>query len=103
EVWNNIIDNAIYELEKNGEITINTSFDEKNLKVSIVDNGPGIPPEILSRVFDPFFTTKKVGEGTGIGLDLVNRIIKHHKGEIKVSSVPGRTAFDICIPLRQVN
>ncbi len=99
QVWTNIIDNAIYALPKGGEITIETSFDFKNVCVKICDNGPGIPQEIQSRIFDPFFTTKKVGEGTGIGLDLVNRIIKNHKGEIKVFSKPGRTEFMICIPV----
>jgi signal transduction histidine kinase len=97
QVWTNIIDNAIYAMSKNGELTIETSFDDKNVCVKIIDNGPGIPKEILSRIFDPFFTTKKVGEGTGIGLDLVNRIIKHHNGEVKVDSVPGRTEFAIKI------
>ena len=64
----------------------------------MTDNGPGIPKEIISRIFDPFFTTKKVGEGTGIGLDIVNRIIKRHNGEIKVTSVPGKTEFTVIIP-----
>ena len=101
QVWTNIIDNAIYALEKRGELTIETSCDDKNVIVKIIDNGTGIPPDILSRIFDPFFTTKKIGEGTGIGLDLVNRIIKHHNGEIKVNSEPGRTEFAICIPVAQ--
>jgi len=101
QVWTNIIDNAIFALPKKGELTIETSCDENNVKVCIIDNGPGIPKEILSRIFDPFFTTKKVGEGTGIGLDLVNRIIKHHNGEIKVNSVPGKTEFSVCIPIVQ--
>lgn len=99
QVWTNIIDNAIYALQENGELTIETSFDKKNINVKIIDNGSGIPPEILSRIFDPFFTTKKVGEGTGIGLDLVNRIVEHHQGRIQVDSKPGRTEFNICIPV----
>ncbi|RPI17242.1 MAG: GHKL domain-containing protein [Ignavibacteriae bacterium] len=103
QVWTNIIDNAIYALPKNGELTIETASDNKNVYVKIIDNGSGIPPEILSRIFDPFFTTKKVGEGTGIGLDLVNRIIKHHNGEIKVNSKPGRTELVICIPNHEIN
>jgi len=101
QVWTNIIDNAIYALAKEGELTIETTCDAKNINVKIIDNGAGIPAEIQSRIFDPFFTTKKVGEGTGIGLDLVNRIIKHHNGEIKVHSKPGRTEFHICLPLSQ--
>jgi signal transduction histidine kinase len=101
QVWTNIIDNAIYAVGKNGELTIETICDNKNVKVNIIDNGSGIPKEIRSRIFDPFFTTKKVGQGTGIGLDLVNRIVKRHNGEIKVESVPGRTEFSVCIPITQ--
>ena len=103
QVWTNLIDNAIFAVPQNGNLTIETVFDKKNLKVSIIDNGPGIPKDIMSRIFDPFFTTKKVGEGTGIGLDLVNRIIKNHNGEIKVNSVPGRTEFTVYLPLVQNN
>jgi len=99
QVWTNIIDNAIYAVDKNGELTIETTCDSKNVKVKIIDNGSGIPKEIMSRIFDPFFTTKKVGQGTGIGLDLVNRIVKRHNGNIKVESVPGRTEFAVCIPV----
>jgi len=99
QVWTNIIDNAIFVLDKNGTITIETLLDNKNVTVNISDNGPGIPQEIQTRIFDPFFTTKKVGEGTGIGLDIVNRIIKAHDGTIKVSSEPGCTEFNISIPI----
>lgn len=102
QVWTNLIDNAIYALPKNGELKIETICDSKNVNVKIIDNGTGIPREIISRIFDPFFTTKKVGEGTGIGLDLVKRIINHHNGDIKVNSEPGRTEFDICIPVQEI-
>jgi len=100
QVWTNIIDNAIYAVKQGGEIQVETNCDKKNANVKIIDNGTGIPKEILSRIFDPFFTTKKVGEGTGIGLDLVQRIINRHSGEIKVDSKPGRTEFLICIPIK---
>lgn len=99
QVWTNIIDNAIHAVSKNGVITVSTSFDDKNIEVKITDNGAGIPHDIISRIFDPFFTTKKMGEGTGIGLDLVNRIVKHHDGQVSVRSEPGNTTFTICIPL----
>lgn len=99
QVWTNIIDNAIYALSAKGELIIETSCDSKNITVKIIDNGSGIPPEVISRIFDPFFTTKKVGEGTGIGLDLVKRVIKRHNGDVKVNSKPGRTEFIICLPL----
>lgn len=101
QVWTNIIDNAIYAVPKDGELVIETSCDHKNVTIKIIDNGSGIPPEISSRIFDPFFTTKKVGQGTGIGLDIVNRVIKHHSGDIKVNSKPGRTEFAICIPMAE--
>jgi signal transduction histidine kinase len=100
QVWTNIIDNAIYAVDKNGELTIETFCNSKHVKVKIIDSGTGIPKEIMSRIFDPFFTTKKVGQGTGIGLDIVNRIVKRHNGEIKVQSEPGRTEFEICLPLK---
>jgi signal transduction histidine kinase len=101
QVWTNIIDNAIYAMDNGGELCIETACDTRNVNIKIVDNGSGIPQEIISRIFDPFFTTKKVGEGTGIGLDLVKRIINRHNGEIKVHSEPGRTEFLICIPVSQ--
>lgn len=101
QVWTNIIDNAIYALPQNGVLTIETTCSNDIVKVRIIDNGIGIPKEIISRVFDPFFTTKKMGEGTGIGLDIVQRVIKQHHGEIKVNSEPGKTEFIISLPVSQ--
>ena len=75
----------------------------KNVKINFIDNGPGIPKDILNRIFDPFFTTKKVGDGTGIGLDIVKRIIKNHNGEISVNSQPGRTEFSVTLPVSESN
>ena len=69
--------------------------------VRVTDSGPGIPPEIQRRIFDPFFTTKGVGQGTGLGLDIVRRLIKQHDGEISVESAPGRTEFAVRVPLAQ--
>jgi signal transduction histidine kinase len=100
QVWTNIIDNAIYAIPQGGQLIIETCKEPKDVKVKITDNGPGIPKEIQSRIFDPFFTTKKVGEGTGIGLDIVSRIMKRHNGEIKLNSEPGKTEFSICVPLK---
>jgi signal transduction histidine kinase len=98
QVWTNLIDNSVFAMAKNGKLIIETSYDEKNIMVAVIDNGCGIPSEIVSRIFEPFFTTKKMGDGTGIGLDVVSRIVKNHNGEIKLQSEPGRTAFSICIP-----
>jgi len=100
-VWTNIIDNAIFAMATNGILTVETICEKENVRINITDNGSGIPKEIISRVFDPFFTTKKVGEGTGIGLDIVNRIIKRHNGQIKVTSEPGKTIFSVLLPLVQ--
>jgi signal transduction histidine kinase len=100
QVWSNLIDNAIHALDTNGELTIETTADEKEVHVCIRDNGHGIPPEILPHIFEPYYTTKEVGEGSGIGLDIVQRVIKNHHGKIHVTSIPGRTEFTICLPLK---
>ena len=67
----------------------------------IVDNGPGIPAEIRDRIFDPFFTTKPAGQGTGLGLDIVRRLVRHNEGEIAVESQPGRTEFRVTLPIAE--
>jgi len=67
--------------------------------VCFTDNGPGIPPEVAERIYDPFFTTKPQGEGTGLGLDMVYRIIRQHHGEISFKCVDGWTTFTIRLPL----
>ncbi len=103
QVWMNLIDNAVFALPKKGQLVIEIFKKNEDIKVNIIDNGPGIPEDIKSRIFEPFFSTKKVGEGTGIGLDIVSRIVKHHNGDIKVNSKPGRTEFSVCIPLHQKN
>ena len=103
QVWTNLLDNAIFAVAKGGEITIDSACNSKQVTLKIIDNGSGIPPEIINKIFDPFFTTKKQGEGTGIGLDTVSRIIRHHNGDISVNSVPGKTEFIICIPVLQMN
>ena len=101
QVWTNLIDNAIFAVSENGEIRIETVCDIKTVTVRVIDNGTGIPKDILSRIFDPFFTTKKVGEGTGIGLDLVKSVIDRHNGNVKVKSVKGRTEFVLNFPVAQ--
>jgi len=101
QVWTNVIDNAIDASQSNGELAIVTACDKKEASIRIIDHGSGIPKENLSRIFDPFFTTKKVGQGTGIGLDIAKKIIDRHHGEITVNSVPGRTEFVVSIPLSQ--
>ena len=81
-------------------ITIETAREGEAAVVTISDNGPGIPPDVLGRIFDPFFTTKPVGEGTGLGLSISYEIVKKHGGEMKASSAPGQGAtFTIRIPI----
>ena len=75
------------------------SREHQQVAVRIVDNGPGIPPAIRDRIFDPFFTTKPVGLGTGLGLDIVRRLVRHNNGEIAVESQPGRTEFRVLLPV----
>ena len=99
QVWTNIIDNAIDALHGQGELRVRTYRDGSCVVVEIGDNGPGILPDIQPHIFEPFFTTKGVGEGTGLGLDTVQRIVKKHRGNIQVSSKPGDTRFQIFLPL----
>jgi signal transduction histidine kinase len=67
--------------------------------VKVIDDGKGIPPEVLSRIFDPFFTTKEIGQGTGLGLDIARRIVHRHRGALDVHSGPGRTEFCVTLPI----
>jgi signal transduction histidine kinase len=101
QVWTNLIDNALDAMEVNGKgtLTIRTERDKEFVRVYIGDDGPGIPEEIKSRIFDPFFTTKEMGKGTGMGLEVVQRIIRQHNGSIKVTSEPGKTEFIVCFPI----
>jgi len=101
QVWTNVIDNAIDAMDGKGELHIRTYQEDACAVVEIGDNGPGIPPEIQSRIFEPFFTTKGVGQGTGLGLDTVQRIIRKHQGNIQVDSKPGETRFQIWLPLTE--
>jgi signal transduction histidine kinase len=99
QVWTNIIDNAIDAMHGKGELRIRTYRDNDCVVVEIGDNGPGIPEEVQPHIFEPFFTTKGVGEGTGLGLDTVQRIVKKHRGNIQVISKPGDTRFQVWLPL----
>jgi signal transduction histidine kinase len=102
QVWTNIIDNAIDAMGGKGELRIRTYRQDNCVVVEIADNGPGISPEVEPRIFEPFFTTKGVGEGTGLGLDTVQRIVKKHLGNIQVISKPGDTRFQVWLPLAEV-
>jgi signal transduction histidine kinase len=102
QVWTNLIDNAIDAMAESDVRTLTIRTEHKGIyaNIYIEDSGSGIPDEIKDKVFDPFFTTKAVGQGTGIGLEMVHQIItQQHKGVINLTSRPGHTSFHICIPI----
>ena len=103
QIITNLIFNSILhgfsDYEVNGEIHIKAKKDEKIINLKYIDNGRGIKEEHLSKIFDPFFTTKSIGKGTGLGLDIVLRIIENHHGSINVSSENGITKFSVCLPI----
>ena len=99
QVWMNLIDNALDAVAVKGCVTVTAARELNRVVVRIIDNGPGIPPEIASRMFEPFFTTKGVGKGTGLGLDIARRILTKQEGEIAVESAPGRTVFEVRLPM----
>jgi signal transduction histidine kinase len=99
QVWTNLIDNAIDAMGGKGELRVRTSREDDCVVIEIADNGPGISLEVQPHIFEPFFTTKGVGEGTGLGLDTVQRIVKKHRGSIQLRSVPGDTRFQVRLPL----
>ncbi|MGK7911025.1 MAG: sensor histidine kinase [Synechococcus sp.] len=109
QVWTNLLDNAIDALNdgipdgSKPKISIRTCLKNNCLRVQVVDNGPGIPPDVKERILDPFFTTKPMGKGTGLGLDVVRRIVENrHGGSLLIESVPGKTCFEVLLPLAEV-
>ncbi|MEM7654815.1 MAG: ATP-binding protein [Bacteroidota bacterium] len=99
QVWTNLIANAIDAMDKGGTLTVRTKLAREKVWVQINDNGSGIPKDIISRIWEPFFTTKGMNEGTGMGLDIVQKLIKVHGGNITVTSQPGNTTFEVSIPV----
>ncbi|MGH9840461.1 MAG: sensor histidine kinase [Blastocatellia bacterium] len=99
QIWTNLIVNAVEAMNGQGKLWIRTSLKPDHILVEINDDGPGIPPDIQGRIFEPFFTTKPQGEGAGLGLDTVYRIVRKHHGEIRVTSKPGDTCFQVRLPL----
>ncbi|MEM9136007.1 MAG: AAA family ATPase [Cyanobacteria bacterium P01_F01_bin.42] len=99
QVWTNLIHNSIQAMEQSGELTVGIYQKHDHIQVEIGDTGGGIPHEIQTKIFDPFFTTKPPGEGSGLGLDIVKKIIAKHQGTIDFRSRPGQTVFTVKIPL----
>ena len=102
QIWINLIENALDAVSYGGEITVRARKELDQIVVRVIDNGHGIPEDIKGRIFDPFFTTKPVGEGTGMGLDIVRRLVFKQDGEVDVTSEPGHTEFRVAIPLASV-
>ena len=100
QIWTNLIVNAIDALPQDGgQIRVKTKASDNFVYVYVQDNGHGISEEHLNRIFEPFFTTKEIGKGTGLGLDMTQKIVKQHNGQIKVTSKPGETIFEVCLPI----
>jgi signal transduction histidine kinase len=100
QVWTNLIDNAADAMHGKGKLLVRAKHEGDYVLVEIGDNGPGIPAAVQTRIFEPFFTTKEVGEGTGLGLDVVHRLVRKMHGQINVKSVPGDTRFLVRIPIK---
>jgi signal transduction histidine kinase len=100
QVWTNLIENALDAIGAGGRVTLRTRARGQRVSVEVCDDGAGIPEELQARVFDPFFTTKPVGQGTGLGLDIAQRIVVRHHGEVRVSSRLGDTRFEVLLPVR---
>jgi signal transduction histidine kinase len=104
QVWTNLISNAQQALSGKGSIAIETSIESLGSNdwavVRVIDDGPGVPPNVLERIFDPFFTTKPKGEGTGLGLGISRQIVAKHGGELRCESAPGRTCFEVRLPIK---
>ncbi len=103
QVWTNLIDNAVDAMKGKGELRIRTVREPRRVLVEIGDNGAGIPPDVQQRIFEPFFTTKGVGQGLGLGLDTVYRIVRNHHGEVTFQSRPGDTRFQVRLPIPGLN
>ena len=99
QIWTNLIVNAIDAMDGRGQLRIRTARGGSRVLVEIADDGSGIPPELLPRIWEPFFTTKGVGQGTGLGLDAVRRIVANHRGDVHVKSRSGDTRFQVHLPI----
>ena len=102
QIWANLLDNALDAVGDGGKVEVLAKCERQRVVVSVVDNGPGIPENVKQRMFEPFFTTKPVGKGTGLGLDIVRRLVVHNDAEIEVRSAPGRTEFRVSLPAVEV-
>jgi signal transduction histidine kinase len=98
QIFANLLDNALDAVNPKGHVEVRAARERERVLVSVIDDGPGIPADIRERIFEPLFTTKPVGKGTGLGLDIVRRLLTHNSAHIEVESVPGRTEFKVSLP-----
>jgi signal transduction histidine kinase len=103
QIWANLIDNALDAVPDSGRVEVTANCERRRVVVRVVDNGSGIPADIRERLFEPFVTTKPVGKGTGLGLDIVRRLVTHNDAEIAFETAPGRTEFRVSLPLADVD
>jgi len=99
QVWMNLLANALDAIDEGGHVEITAVAERGRILVRVVDDGHGVPPELRERIFEPFFTTKPVGQGSGLGLDIVRRLLSSHDGRIELDSRPGRTEFRVSLPV----
>ncbi len=99
QVWTNLIHNSLQAMNNRGTLTIDAREENGSIMVSITDSGSGIPEEVKAKIFQPFFTTKPPGEGSGLGLDIVRKIVEKHGGVIEFKSIPGQTTFTVSLPI----
>jgi len=102
QVWTNLVDNAMDAMDGPGTLTLTTRAEEGFVVVEVSDTGHGMSPHVAERAFEPFFTTKDVGQGTGLGLDVAQRIVvERHGGTISIDSRPGETVLRVRLPVRR--
>ena len=98
QVWTNLLHNALQAMDYKGQIDVAIKLEQEHIVVSFTDSGPGIPADQRAKIFDPFFTTKPAGEGSGLGLDIVRKIVNKHQGKVECQSQPGHTRFEVWLP-----
>jgi signal transduction histidine kinase len=97
QVWVNLLDNALDAIDESGRIEVTARRDLDRVVISVVDDGQGIPEDVMPWIFDPFYTTKPPGQGTGLGLEITRRLVRRYHGDIAAESRPGRTEFRVSL------
>jgi len=100
QVWTNLVSNAIHAIHENGNIIFTSEKSNSHYIIRVSNDGPEIPSHVIPKIFDPFFTTKERGMGTGLGLNIIKKIIEHHQGNIHCESSPEMTTFTVTFPIR---